>query len=416
MSYRQDPFIRDRIVGLRRVHASKLRANPSNWRTHPVAQRSALRAVLEEIGYADALIARQTPQGLELVDGHLRAETTPDQLVPVLVVDLTDDEARMVLATHDPLAAMAEVGHDALRDLVATLRTDDPAIRDLLDDLADSAEVPSPWSARRDTEPDLSGEPRTAPGDLWLLGTHRLLCGDSTKPRDVERLMNGELASLFHTDPPYLVSYTGADRPSKGKNWSAVYHEVDIDDAEGFFRSAFSAAERVLQPDAAWYCWHAHRRASLIERIWDELDVISHQQIVWIKPSILHGYSFYPWRHEPCVMGWKRGHKPRHDGDNASVSSVWELDWDGLSRPVGNEHPTQKPTELFAIPIRKHTRRRDLIYEPFAGSGAQLLAAEALGRRCYAIEIEPRFCDVAVGRWEAATGLVATRVGLEGRS
>lgn len=109
-------------------------------------------------------------------------------------------------------------------------------------------------------------------------------------------------------------------------------------------------------------------------------------------------------------MGWRKGHEPKHDGKNiAEATSVWQLDWEGKARVVGNEHPTQKPFELFAIPIRKHTRRGDVCYEPFSGSGSQIIAAEREGRRCFAIEIEPRFVDVAVRRWEGLTGSTAIR-------
>jgi DNA modification methylase len=166
----------------------------------------------------------------------------------------------------------------------------------------------------------------------------------------------------------------------------------------------------VTEPNAAWYCWHAHRRAALIERVWAELGVLNHQQIVWVKPTALHGYSFWPYRHEPCLMGWRKGHKPDHDGDNSHrFTTVWEIDWEGKARIVGNEHPTQKPVGLFERPMLKHTKRGDVCFEPFCGSGSQLIAAERLERRCYALEIEPRFCDVAVERWEQFTGKAAER-------
>jgi len=154
---------------------------------------------------------------------------------------------------------------------------------------------------------------------------HRLLCGDSTNAGDVSKVMDGKKAALFSTDPPFLVDYTGADRPNNsGKDWSDSYREIDIKDAEEFFRSVFTVASAHLAEEAAWYCWHAHKRAALIERIWDELGVLNHQQIIWVKPVALHGFSFWPYRHEPCLMGWKQGHKPAHDGDNShTFTSVW---------------------------------------------------------------------------------------------
>ena len=401
--------IRDRIVELRRVPASELRPNPKNWRTHPKAQQEALRGILAEVGYADALLARETDEGLQIIDGHLRAEVTPNQEVPVLVLDVTEEEADKLLATIDPLAALAGKDENLLRDLLDGIETDNEALRRMFDDLV----PPEAGTGLTDPDdvPEPPEEPVTRPGDLWLLGEHRLLCGDATNPDNVRSLMDGQKAALFQTDPPYLVDYTGADRPNdSGKDWSDRYHEVEIKDAEGFFTAVFSNALGITTPNAAWYCWHAHKRAALIERIWVELGVLNHQQIVWVKPSAMHTYSMWPWRHEPCLMGWQKGHKPSHDGDNSHrFTTVWEVDWEGKARIVGNQHPTQKPVALFERPMLKHTARRDICFEPFSGSGSQLIAAERLQRRCYALEIEPRFCDVPVRRWEEFTGKKATR-------
>jgi hypothetical protein len=258
--------IRDRIVELKRVPARDLRPHPKNWRTHPKAQQEALRGILAEVGYADALLARDTPEGLQLIDGHLRAETTPEQEVPVLVLDVTEEEADKLLATIDPLAGLAVPDEEKLGELLAEITTDNDALQALFDDL-------SPMKTKEgltdpDDVPEPPEEPITQPGDLWVLGDHRLLCGDATKEGDVLRLMSGEKAAVFATDPPYLVDYTGADRPNdSGKDWSDRYHEVEIPDAEEFFTTVFRNSLAVTEPNAAWYCWHAHRRAALIERL-----------------------------------------------------------------------------------------------------------------------------------------------------
>ena len=263
------------------------------------------------------------------------------------------------------------------------------------------------------TDPDDIPEappPRTTRGDVWTLGDHRLMCGDATAEGDVSRLMDGDLAALVSTDPPYLVDYTGKDRPNNsGKDWSNVYREIDIKDADAFFRGAFICAIGACVDNAAWYVWHSHRRAGLIQDIWTSIGILTIQQIIWVKPHAMHTYSFYPWQHEPCVFGWKKGHKPNHDGDHShKLTSVWQIGLAVDEKRLG-KHPTQKPVELFAIPMRKHTERGDVCYEPFSGSGSQIIAGEREGRKVYALEIEPTFVDVAVARWEAFTGRTATR-------
>ena len=259
-----------------------------------------------------------------------------------------------------------------------------------------------------DEVPEVPVQPISQPGDLWLLGPHRLLCGDSTSPTDVARLMTGQKAALCCTDPPYLVDYTGERPNDSGKDWTGSYREIDITDADRFFRSVFTNVLYVLADKAAIYCWHAHKRQALISQVWADLGILDHQQIVWVKPTPVFGRVYWHFRHEPCMMGWRQGSQPEHDSDH-QFNSVWEIDWEGKARIVGNEHPTQKPVEIFARPMRKHTRSGAICFEPFSGSGSQLIAAEQQGRRCYAMELEPRFVDVAVARWEKFTGRKAER-------
>lgn len=408
---------RDRIKELRRIPARQLIPNPRNWRRHPARQQAALRSVLAEVGYADALLAREMPDGqLMLIDGHLRAETTPDQLVPVLVLDVDEAEANKLLATLDPLAAMAETDKIALKDLVAFVQTDSADLRELLDGTAGIAR-----EATQDAIPGLPVSPVARFGQLWQLGKHRLLCGDSTRPQDVARLMGEERAMLFQTDPPYAVGYTGGSHPAtranrgkanRNKDWSGQYREAapsaDIESnseigRDFYLRFITTAIERAIVPDAAWYCWHASARQAMLEAVWNEVGAFMHQQIIWVKSRPVLTYSIYMWSHEPCMFGWIKGQKPpvERKQDGGYPSTIWEVPSAEIET---NEHPTSKPNRLFAIPMQLHTQSNDLCYEPFSGSGSQLIAAEQLGRRCYAIELEPRFVDVAISRWEKLTG------------
>jgi len=272
----------------------------------------------------------------------------------------------------------------------------------LLAELAEDAEGSGDVDDPGPEEPPET--PVSRPGDLWILGKHRLLCGDSTNEDDVARLMGDDTAALLSTDPPYCVDYTGADRPQdSGKDWSSKYREIEIKDLGEFLRAMLKAVLPRTRDSAAIYVWHAHLQYPVIDAVFQQFDILRHQPIIWVKPSSTFTYAYYRWAHEPCLFGWRQGHKPPHYLANG-MTSVWEVDWEGKRRVVGNEHPTQKPLRLFEIPMEQHTKRGEVVLEPFSGSGSQLIAAECLRRRCRAMEISPAFVDVAVRRWEQATG------------
>jgi hypothetical protein len=293
--------IRDRITDFRRVPARDLLPDPRNWRTHPKSQREALQGVLAEIGYADALLARETENGLMLIDGHLRAETTPDQEVPVLVLDVDEAEAAKLLVSIDPLAAMAGADDERLASILQAVETDSEAVKKMLAGLARGAGINlSGEESDVDAEPqigrasELREQWKTEPGQLWQLGDHRLLCGDSTCLEDVQRLMAGQKAVLFATDPPYLVDYNGTNHPgtkvsrnreSLNKDWSESYRDFDrSEQGEGLYDGFISVAcEVALREDAAWYCWHASRRQAMVEAAWERHGAFVHQQILWVK-------------------------------------------------------------------------------------------------------------------------------------
>jgi DNA modification methylase len=259
-------------------------------------------------------------------------------------------------------------------------------------------------------------------GDLWVLGDNRLLCGDATNDADVKRLMKGERGTLFSTDPPYAVGYVGGQHPEsdanrgnakRNKNWSNVYQEATQEaDGEAFYGAFVSAAVRhAIEANAAWYCWHSSIRAPMVERVWNANGAFAHQQIIWVKTRAVLTYSAYMWQHEPCLMGWLRGNKPRIKSRGQEFqTTVWSV---ANSEIESKDHPTSKPTRLFRVPMEVHTVPGDICYEPFSGSGSQIIAAQMLGRKCYAMEIAPRFVEVAIERWQNFTGEKAT---LDGRA
>ncbi len=372
--------IRNRVKELRLVKAADLRPNPRNWRLHPVAQQDALRGILSEVGYAGALLAREAEDGgLVLIDGHLRAETTPDMNVPVLVLDVNEAEADKLLATLDPLGAMAECDSVKLDSLLRDIDTGSAGLQEMLAELAKDAGLYKTPEITEDEVPEPPVDPITKPGDLWILGEHRLLCGDSTKAEDVGRLLGDRKPFIMVTDPPYGVKYESA----KG----AVTNDDRFDWSESYRH--FSGP--------VGYVWHGERTSLDVGLNLRAAGLQIRGRVVWVKPSLTMGRGHYHFQHEAAWYAVRKGCRSGWCGDTTQ-STVWKLDRED------HQHPTVKPVECMARPIRNHGGKDDDVYDPFLGSGTTIIAAEQLGRRCYGLEISPAYCDVIVERWEKLTG------------
>jgi len=387
--------------------------SPSNPRINDNAVPH-VAASLKRFGWRQPIVAKPTG---EVIAGNtrLKAALSIGMVdVPVVRFDGDDIEAVAFAIADNRTHEFASWDDESLSQLLNELRAEDALdgvgytdedIDALLAELEDMNFTPTDIDDPGPDTPPLN--PVAKPEDIWILGDHRILCGDSTNADDVARLLNGETAALLSTDPPYAVGYTGMDRPihngkPSGKDWTHVYHETDIKDLGKFMDKVFTACLQHIKPDAAIYVWHAHIQQPTIAATFVKHGLLLHQVIVWVKPTATFGHSYYRWRHEPCAFGWKKGNKPTHG--MGMLDSIWEVDWEGKSRVVGNEHPTQKPLRLFEIPMEQHTKPGAIILEPFSGSGSQLIAAEKLGRKCRALEIEPAFVDVAINRWIKATG------------
>jgi DNA modification methylase len=252
-------------------------------------------------------------------------------------------------------------------------------------------------------------------GDLFELGRHRLLCGDCTQPGTVRQLMGDHRAGLMNIDPPYGIAYANDDRPNPGVVKPRVANDLLQDRAlQDFLESAFrSAVDLALTDNAAWYLWHAHLTQGFFAAAAAAANVVLHRQIIWVKPVLLLGRGQYHWKHEPCFMGWVEGHQPPDYGLGAgerTQTTVWEVDSISTSERRTLNVSTPKPVGLFKIPITKHLKLNEIAFDGFAGSGPQMIAAEQLGRRCFAIDIDPVCCQVILDRWEAFTGATAVKV------
>lgn len=408
-----EPPWRNRIIGYSEEDPEQLLASPYNWRVHGKAQQDALSGVLREIGLIQNVIVNKTTQ--HMVDGHLRvglAISERQPTVPVTWVELTEAEEQLAIATLDPLSAMAAADREQLDSLLREIDTGEQAVQQLLADLAKSAgleygqEPKEAPEAQIDRAAELQEKWGTRTGDLWLIESqsvpgkcHRLLCGDSTNATDVARLMGGDRAVLFATDPPYGANAGNIGFTSQRDDIEAIKKDdLEGREMQAFLESAFRAWIPSLTDDCAWYLWHPMLTQGYFAAAAAAADLIIHRQIIWRKEQFIFGRGDYHWRHELCFYGWRQGHRPAFYGER-NQDTVWDIPWGEKRASVG--HPTAKPPELFAIPMRNHTLPGQVCAEPFSGSGSQMIAGEQYGRLVYACDCEPKYLAVALERLSA---------------
>lgn len=231
-------------------------------------------------------------------------------------------------------------------------------------------------------EVDEENEPITKLGDIWQLGKHRLMCGDSTDVSAVAALMNGEEADLLLTDPPYNVAY-------EGKTKDALTIKNDK------FREFLTAAVSVLKEGGAFYIWFASREHCNFETALNESGLEVRQELIWKKNTMVLGRQDYQWKHEPCLYGWKDGASHNWYSDRCQTTVL------EFNKPARNgEHPTMKPVELFAYQIKNSTKKGETVLDLFGGSGTTIIACEQTGRTAYCMELDERYCDVIIKRYE----------------
>ena len=421
-----------RIIGHGEAAPADLVGNPRNWRTHPQAQRDALAGVLDEVGWVqDVIVNKRTGY---LVDGHARvavAAQRGEASVPVVYVDLSEDEERLILATLDPLSAMAEADDDALADLLAAVTAEDGALSSMLEALAPLAPVDG-----SDTE---AGEPAEEPyvklGEVWTVGEHRIMCGDSTNGADVARLLGGEKPLLMMTSPPYLQqrTYDGA-----GFDWDELMNGVT-----GAWLGNLSPDSSVIVNLGL-----VHRDGRVI-RYWDG----------WIRSTEASGWPLYGWyvwdqgwglpgdwsgRLAPSMeFVFHFAAHPRHTNKTVETTGEGKIrnstfrQADGSLRPftgngqatgsdkvadsvirinrqvgpvsIGVDHPA-----VFSVGFPEHlipiwTEQGEAVCDPFLGSGTTAIAAANRGRKCYGMEISPAYAQVSIERLAAHIGEIPER-------
>lgn len=406
--------IRDRIKELRRVKASELIPNEKNWRRHPKEQVAALKGLLNEIGYAGALLCRELPDGrLKIIDGHLRRDTTPKAMVPVLVLDVTEEEADKILLTFDPVSAMALAEKAQLEVLLASVRTEDKAIAAMLErvagesawQIAEPKEIIDP-PAQIERAAELQKKWCTARNQLWRIGSHRLVCGDSTNKAEVAKLWRdgGPLIRSTWTDPPYGIDYVQSKNNALQQLHEATSVKKSIandslspSETHAMFRDALSLAIEHSQRGATCYATVAAGPllSGFIEAF-ERAGFAFKHHLVWVKQQMVIGRCDYHYRHEPILYGWLEN-GPHYFCDDRTQDTVFQVD-----KPATSEfHPTTKPVALIARMIANSSRAGELAYDPFCGSGSTLLAAHQLDRVGYGVEVDPAYVAVTLERLSA---------------
>ena len=397
---------RNRIVGEGEQPASQFIANPANWRVHGQAQRDAMRGALNEVGWVQRVIVNARTG--YLVDGHERvwqALQNGDAEVPYVEVDLAPEEEAYVLATLDPIGAMATASAEQLAELLKEVQSGEAGVQAMLAEMAKEAglyqepkDAPEPQVDRAE---ELRAKWGTERGQLWQVGRHRLMCGDSTNAEDVGRLMGDIKSELVWTDPPYGVAVGDKNKmlnaiaPSNRVEENLTGDTLDESGIVAMLSGAFDRAAEHCLAGAAWYVaappgpLHVLFGQVLKDRgIW-------RQTIQWVKNKSTFSPMGvdYHWQAEPIFYGWLPNAGHRYYGGRKQTT-VWEID-----RPTKSpEHPTMKPVELVARAVENSSLHGEAVYDPFLGSGTTMVAAEQLGRICYGMEIEPKYVAVALER------------------
>jgi DNA modification methylase len=409
------PGLRVRVVPI-----DSVTPDPRNMRVHDEKNLAAIKASLNRFGQRKPIVLTKSGvvcagNGTLMAARELKWET-----IAVADSDLEGEEASAYAIADNRAGELA--GWDP--SLVDELNRIGSIDGDLADSLGfdDDAMRALAREAKRSAAEALLGEgdgdrgdesPADAPelvrgGELWLLGAHRLMCGDSTVPEDVERLLRGERGRLFATDPPYGIEYGGdSNHP---QNYEGVRYKPDAEwdgeDKDGSFYDIAHATLQAwlphLEPRCPIYIWHAFKKQHEAMQAFTRNGILPHQAIVWDKTRIVPTRAHYGWQTEQAIYGWVKGMQPEKDRrPPPSASNLWAA---STYQDGDKIHHTQKPIVLFELPILYHTMPGEVVLEPFAGSGSQIMAAERHGRKCLAMERDPRACDRILVRFEAATG------------
>ena len=449
------------------VAIAELHLDPKNARAHGDRDIKAIVTSIKTWGWTNPVIVQKGTNRVVCGHGRIQAANRLGlKVVPVVYKQFaSDDDARAYAIADNRTAELSSWDLPNLKDSLSDLDGlgYDIALtgwtRDELDKLLQ-------WDSKEDQDPDaipiMGGAVTSKAGDLWCLGEHRLLCGDATDQEAWAKLMSGRVASCVFTDPPYGVAYEA----QSGKHTAIKNDALQHGDLTEFLFKTFKLLVKHTDPEAGFYIWHASSTRADFTTALVNAGLAEQQYLIWVKPAAVLGHDDYQWAHEPCFYAARGGHRPKFYGDRAQPT-VWRfapINPEGVIATVGRgltllagpdtlhltseapktkkqrtlripegrmvqieignspngsawevsrdhkaEHPTQKPCELAARALRNSSKYGEIVLDAFLGSGTTLIAAEQLGRVCYGLEMEPKYCDLIVRRWEQFTGKKAER-------
>ncbi len=380
------------------VSIDKLIPYVNNARTHSAEQINKLRASIREFGFINPVIIDHE---YNVIAGHGRicgAKAEGITEVPCVFVDyLTPAQKKAYILADNRMAMDAGWDEELLRVEIEALQADSFDVGLTGFDEKDIAELFAGEDGDAqdddfDVDEELQKPPVTKSGDVWLLGNHRLVCGDSTKEETYAVLMDGKKANLVVTDPPYNVNYEG----SAGKIQNDSMNEEAF---EKFLFDAYTQMYGAMAEDSSIYVFHSDSHGLAFRKAFEDAGFYLSGCCIWKKQSLVLGRSPYQWQHEPCLYGWKKKGKHQWYSDRKQTT-IWEFD-----KPKKNgDHPTMKPIPLIAYPIKNSSMSNCIVLDPFGGSGSTLIACEQLGRICHTIELDEKYCDVIVKRYIEQVG------------
>ena len=388
----------------------------NNSRTHSDEQVAQIAASVREFGWTNPILV-DGQSGIIAGHGRLAAARKLGLAeVPVIVLDhLSDAQKKALVIADNKLASNAGWDDEMLRLELGDLQemgfdaTLTGFSTDELDALLNVIEGTDGLTDEDDV-PEAPDEPTTRLGDVWILGKHRLMCGDSTSIDAVEKLMNGSLADLVVSDPPYGVNYADKNKSlnsmNKGnRNQTPIKNDHLKDGAlEDFFLGAFSAIFIAIKPGAPFYIFAPQGgEQMMMMMMMQKASLPVRHELIWVKNNHVLGRADYHYKHEPVLYGWKEGAGHPWYGERSKFS-IWNV-----NKPTQSKlHPTMKPVELLEIPINNSSKGQDVVLDLFGGSGSTLIACEKTARQCRMMELDPKYCDVIVKRWQEFTGKAAT--------